>query len=168
MMLICVIVSLCSAMLISLVSAAELIHVGHLGWIFIWDTSNASAKVDFVLSIIELVDITLLAGIAFIFSFGLYELYIDKLDPANGSEASDRLLNITSIDKLKKKLGHLILMLFVIKLFSYFVKIKVTTAQEFLMVSCSVLLVAIALYLTNKTTANEKVSVSKEIEDLTK
>lgn len=153
MMLICVIVSMVSAGLIALVSAAELIHVAHLGYEFILDTGNGSAKVAFVISVIELIDMIIFAGILFIFSFGLYELYIDKLDPATGTETSERLLNITSIDKLKKKLGHLILMLFVIKLFSYFVTIVVNEPLDFMMMSASVLMVAIALYLTNKTTS---------------
>lgn len=153
MMLICVVVSMSAAMMITLVSAAELVHVAHLAWIFAWDTGSIEAKSNFTISVIELIDMILFAGITFIFSFGLYELYIDKLDPAKGSETSDRLLNITSIDKLKKKLGHLILMLFVIKLFSYFVKIEVKEALEFLMMSCSVLFVGVALFLTNKTAA---------------
>lgn len=164
MMLVCVIVSMASAVMISLVSAAELAHVAHLAWAFAMNTSSIAAKSDFVISVIELIDMILFAGITFIFSFGLYELYIDKLDPAKGSETSTRLLNITSIDKLKKKLGHLILMLFVIKLFSYFVKIEVTTAIDFLMMSSAVLAVGVALYLTNKTAAASGES-SQEVND---
>ena len=56
MMLVCVIVSMASAVMISLVSAAELAHVAHLAWAFAMNTSSIAAKSDFVISVIELID----------------------------------------------------------------------------------------------------------------
>ena len=148
-MLLCVWVLLLSGIMVTVSSVFELIHLWHVGLVFVSDMSPTN-KISFVIGVIELIDIVILAGILFIFSYGLYELYIDKLTQGNSNSTSG-ILNITSIDKLKKKLGHLILMLFIIKLFSYFVKIDISTPIEFLIMSGSVACVSLALYLTNKT-----------------
>lgn len=150
-MMLCVGVALIAGMMVCVASVVELVHVWHIGVDFFFNM-NAENKIAFVIGIIELVDMVIFAGILFIFSYGLYELYIDKIDNEEDCSAKKSILNITSIDKLKKKLGHLILMLFIIKLFSYFVKIDIKTPLDFLVMAASVTLVAIALYLTNKTT----------------
>ena len=150
-MLLCVGVALIAGMMVCVASVVELAHVWHIGMDF-YTNMTVENKIAFVIGIIELIDMVIFAGILFIFSYGLYELYIDKIDNEEECSAKNSILNITSIDKLKKKLGHLILMLFIIKLFSYFVKIDITTPLDFLIMAASVTLVAIALYLTNKTT----------------
>ena len=86
--------------------------------------------------------------ILFIFSFGLYELFISSIEQS--SSHTSQAFQINSIDQLKSKLGNVIVMLLVVKLFSYFVEMKPSSIIETLYLAIIVLLVSISLWLGHK------------------
>jgi uncharacterized membrane protein YqhA len=55
-------------------------------------------RADLIRAVIEVVDGYLLATIMLIFALGLYELFVSRIDDAEGSEFASRLLLIRSLD----------------------------------------------------------------------
>ncbi len=97
---------------------------------------------------IEIVDGFLMSGVLFIFGFGLYELFISKLNIAGNFEVQGKILNIQSIDHLKAKLGNLILVILVVKFFYYSVDLKIEGIEELALFAGSVALIGLALFLS--------------------
>ena len=71
---------------------------------------------DIVSGIIGAVDLYLIAVVMFIFSFGLYELFISDIDEAEGNNG-EKLLAIHSLDQLKDKIAKVIIMVLVVSFF---------------------------------------------------
>ena len=70
-----------------------------------------------VAHVVEVVDGYLLAAIMLIFALGLYELFVSRIEIAEGSEFAERLLLIRSLDDLKDRLAKVVLLILVVKFF---------------------------------------------------
>jgi len=70
-----------------------------------------------VTHVVEIVDGYLLATILLIFSLGLYELFIGKIEKAEQSETSSSVLLIHRLDDLKNRLAKVILMILIVTVF---------------------------------------------------
>ena len=104
-------------------------------------------RIGAVTAIIKAVDGFLISAILIIFSLGLYELFVDKLDIAERSEAAPRLLLIRSLDELKERIASLVLLVLVIEFFQRALQIEYETPLDLLYFATGVLLVSAALYL---------------------
>ncbi|KAK7252582.1 hypothetical protein RIF29_36632 [Crotalaria pallida] len=116
-----------------------------------------------ILLLIEAVDLYLLGTVMLVFGMGLYELFISNLDSA-GSQPSDRSnlfglftlkgrpkwLNIKSVNELKTKVGHVIVMLLLIGLFDKSKKAAIHSPVDLLCFCASVLLSSSCLFLLSK------------------
>lgn len=71
-------------------------------------------RADAVTAMIKAVDGYLIAAILIVFSLGLYELLVSKLDVAEKAEAVPRLLLIRNLDELKDRIVGLVLLVLVI------------------------------------------------------
>lgn len=98
-----------------------------------------------ILYVVEILDTFLLSSILFIFSFGLYELFISPIE--NSREHTSKAYEIKTIDQLKAKLGKVVVMLLVIKIFAFLVEIKPQNMIEMLYLAIIVILVSVALWL---------------------
>lgn len=98
-----------------------------------------------VLTVIEILDTFLISSILFIFSFGLYELFISPIESSR--ELTSQAFQIKSIEELKAKLGKVIVMLLVIKVFAHLVELKPSNMLEMLYLAIIVLLVSVSLWL---------------------
>ncbi len=76
-------------------------------------------RVELVTIIVKILDAYLISAILIVFSLGLYELFVGKLDAAEGSETSSRLLYVRSLDDLKNKVVKLILLILAIECFQH-------------------------------------------------
>ncbi|MDP1784648.1 MAG: YqhA family protein [Sulfuricurvum sp.] len=101
-----------------------------------------------VASIIGAIDLYLIAVVLLIFSLGIYELFISKIDEAEKS--SSNILQIHSLDQLKDKIAKVIIMVLVVSFFQKVLHTPYTGALEMLYFSGSILLLALALYFLNK------------------
>lgn len=99
--------------------------------------------------VVEIVDGYLLATVMLIFALGLYELFISKIDQAQGAETSSKVLVIDSLDDLKTRLGKVVLMILIVKFFEYVVDIRFRTAIELLYLAAGIALIGLALYLSH-------------------
>jgi len=102
---------------------------------------------DIVAGIIGAVDLYLIAVVMFIFSFGIYELFISHID-----EAADhnQILSISSLDQLKDKIAKVIVMVLVVNFFQRVLHTNFTTPLEMLYFAAAITLLAIGLYFLGK------------------
>ena len=104
---------------------------------------------DVVAGIIGAVDLYLIAVVMFIFSFGLYELFISDIDQAAGKNGS-KLLAIHSPDQLKDKIAKVIVMVLVVNFFQRVLHTNFTTALEMLYFALAIAALAVGLYFLGK------------------
>lgn len=147
-LLIGVICCVITAGVLILMGCFELYHlIAHL-LTYLMSHGHEGSRDGLVLSVIEILDTFLLSSVLFIFSFGLYELFISSIERSSGPESS--VFRITSIDELKAKLGKVIVMIMVIKLFSFLVEVSPKTTLEILYMAVIVLLISVSLWLGHK------------------
>jgi len=102
--------------------------------------------VEVIGTIIGSVDIFLIAVVLLIFSFGLYELFISHIDAADDTESSN-ILDISSLDVLKDKIGQVIIMALIVKFFQIVLTMKVDLWTDMLIFAGAVGLLSLALFL---------------------
>ncbi|QYK04756.1 YqhA family protein [Shewanella zhangzhouensis] len=142
-----VVACIVAALVVFVMGAKDMLHMFHLLWDYL-ASGSLEVRNDLVMVVIEILDTFLLGAVLLIFAFGLYELFIRDIKPASESQVGGKILIISSIDSLKSKLGKVILMMLVIKLFSFFSELKPQSALELLYMAGVVVLVALALMLT--------------------
>ncbi len=103
-----------------------------------------------VSKIIGAVDLYLIAVVMLIFSFGLYELFISKIDAAENNSKSSQILAIHSLDQLKDKIAKVIVMVLVVGFFQRVIQIEYTSALEMLYFALSITLLSAGLYFLSK------------------
>ena len=110
---------------------------------------------DIVAGIIGAVDLYLIAVVMFIFSFGLYELFISDIDQAAGKNGS-KLLAIHSLDQLKDKIAKVIVMVLVVNFFQRVLHTKFATPLEMLYFALAIAALAVGLYFLGKVGKKKK------------
>ncbi len=98
--------------------------------------------------VVQVIDGYLLATVLLIFSLGLYELFISRIDQADASTAS-RILSIRNLDDLKNRLAKVILMILVVKFFDHAISMKFDSAYDMLSFAGGIALIGLALFLTH-------------------
>jgi len=99
--------------------------------------------------VVEIVDGYLLATVLLIFALGLYELFISKIDMAEGSETSSNVLLINSLDDLKGRLAKVILMILIVKFFEHAISLNFDSPEALLYLAGGIALLGLALYLSH-------------------
>jgi len=149
MVLFAVLFSLLAALSLFIVASFEIFEpVKHLYENYFHLSSEDHKKL--VGAIIGAVDLYLIATVLIIFSLGLYELFISKIDQAENDERSSKILAIHSLDDLKEKLAKVVLMVLIVTFFKYAIHIKYETPIETLYLAVGVLMLALALYFSHK------------------
>lgn len=110
--------------------------------------SKKELKSDVIVAIIKVIDVYLLGIFMLIFSYGLYELFISKIDDAEKSEMSESILLIKSFDDLKTRLGNVVLLILVVNFFQHAVELTYTDSLSLLYLGAGILLVSAAIYLS--------------------
>jgi uncharacterized membrane protein YqhA len=105
---------------------------------------------DLVVIFVSAIDGYLFATVLLIFSMGIYELFIDKIDVVSKQkDTRPKWLMIHSIDDLKSSLGKVILMILIVSFFEHSLKIKYNDVSDLLFLGIGILLIAAALFLTH-------------------
>ncbi len=122
--------------------------------------TNGLHPVDFheviVSKIIGAVDIYLIAVVMLIFAFGLYELFISKIEAAEDTAKGTNILAITSLDQLKDKIAKVVVMVLVVGFFQRVLHTKYDGALEMLYFAVSIMVLSIGLYFLGKVGKKEK------------
>ncbi|WP_019895598.1 YqhA family protein [Hydrogenovibrio halophilus] len=111
---------------------------------------RAELKAQTVAHVVGAVDGFLLGTIMLIFSLGLYELFINKIQAAEGQMGASQILIINTLDDLKNKLAKVILLILIVMFFEQALFLKPTTPLELLYYSLAIVLIALALYFSQK------------------
>jgi uncharacterized membrane protein YqhA len=126
--------------------------IAHLGD-YASPSLSAEQRIDLrsttVTHVVEIVDGYLLATVLLIFSLGLYELFISKIDHAEDSESASNVLTITSLDDLKSRLAKVVMMILVVRYFEYALGMDFSTPMDLLQFAAGIALLGLALYLAH-------------------
>lgn len=107
-------------------------------WLLVSNNSDPSLV---TLNLLEMVDTFLIGTVLLIFSIGLYDLFIDKLN-------LPEWLYIDNLSKLKTKLSEVIILFMAVKFLKKLIDVK--DAQETLFVGLAVAVVAAVLIFFNR------------------
>lgn len=99
-------------------------------------------------TIIMAVDLYLIAVVLLIFSFGLYELFIAKIEIKD--EHSSKVLEIHTLDQLKDKLAKVIIMALIVAFFSKMLNMGMKNSVDMLYFAISILGLSLSLYFLHK------------------
>lgn len=151
MVLAAVLASLASAvaiMYMATVDAWQMIsHLGHYSGVV--GEAKVALRTATVTHVVEIIDGYLLATVLIIFSLGLYELFISKIDEAEKSATASKILVIHSLDDLKNRLAKVVLMILIVKFFEYANKLPFDNATDLLYLAAGIALLGLALYLSH-------------------
>ncbi|WP_438971359.1 YqhA family protein [Methylophaga sp.] len=101
-----------------------------------------------VTHVVEVIDGYLLATVLLIFSLGLYELFISKIDEAEDS-AHSKVLAINSLDDLKARLGRVVLMILIVNFFEHAISMDFHQPMDLLALAGGIGIIALALYFSH-------------------
>lgn len=125
-------------------------HLAHYASSEMDVVTRADLRGQTVTHIVEVIDGFLLASVLLIFSMGLYELFISKIEVAEDSETSKNVLHINTLDDLKNRLAKVILMILIVNFFEQVLKMQFETPQSLIYLSGGIALIGLALYLTHQ------------------
>jgi uncharacterized membrane protein YqhA len=92
------------------------------------------------------VDLYLIGMVLLIFSFGIYELAISKIDVARSSESYHSLLEISNLDDLKNKIIKVIIMVLIVSFFQHVLSMKFTSSTDMLFMAISIGVICIGVH----------------------
>ncbi len=151
--LIAVIVSLIVALAMFYMASVDAYFlVSHLGEYLSPDLVGEARKTfraETVTHVVEVIDGYLLATVLFMFSLGLYELFISKIEHAELSEASSTVLDINSLDDLKTRLGRVVIMILIVNFFEHAISMDFHGPLDLLALAGGIVLIGLTLYLTH-------------------
>ena len=112
-------------------------------------SARSALRENTVAGIIKAVDGYLIAVILLVVALGLYELFINKIDPsARGARTLPRLIQVESLDDLKDRIAKLILLVLIIEFFQYALKLDYANPLDLLYLAVGILLIGGALFLS--------------------
>lgn len=114
------------------------------------ETERSALRLETISAVVAIVDGYLLACVMLIFSLGLYELFVNKIEIAEGLELAERLLLIRSLDDLKDRLANVILLILIVKFFQQAISFKYKETIDLLYLAIGVVLMAASLYLSGR------------------
>jgi len=149
--LLAVVFGLLGAIVLFVVASLDIWHVTtHTFTVITTGAHPEHFHEDIVAGIIGAVDLYLIAVVMFIFSFGLYELFISEIDEASESKDGSQILAIHSLDQLKDKIAKVIVMVLVVNFFQRVLHTNFATPLEMLYFALSIASLAIGLYFLGK------------------
>ena len=101
--------------------------------------------------VITAVDLYLIGVVLIIFSFGIYELFISKIDIAI-KNTDVTILEVRNIDELKQKIIKVIIMVLIVSFFEKILKLRdnFNSPLDMLYFAISIFALAIGVYFINK------------------
>ena len=106
---------------------------------------------EMLLELITAIDLYLIGVVLLIFGFGIYELFVSKIDIARADE-SVTILEIENLDELKNKIIKVIIMVLIVSFFERILKISQSYNDpiEMLYFAISVFALSLGVYFMKK------------------
>jgi uncharacterized membrane protein YqhA len=115
-----------------------------------------------VAHVAEIVDGYLFAAIMIIFSFGLYELFISRIESAEDSHSAPRLLLIRSLDDLKERLAKVVFLILIVRYFQFALESEIEGPLDLLYLAIGIALIALSLYLSGRSSGHGENGAQRE------
>ncbi|HBE16346.1 MAG TPA: hypothetical protein DEG17_20935 [Cyanobacteria bacterium UBA11149] len=112
--------------------------------------------IEIMKDIIGGIDLYLMGVVLILFSFGIYELFISKIDIARSENQEIKILEIKSLEQLKDKLLKVIVMVLVVGFFKRVMEIEIEQPLELLYFAMSILLIAASGYFLHPSSGSKK------------
>ncbi|WP_257449277.1 YqhA family protein [Archangium lipolyticum] len=109
------------------------------------DRTELRAKI--LTLIVKSMDGYVITAILLIFSLGLYEFFIGKLEVARESPLAPRLLHMGGLEDLKGRIAKLLVLVLVIEFFQRALQLSFTHALDLLYLALGIVLIGLTLYL---------------------
>lgn len=123
--------------------------VGAFGKVMTQFHSAPTDDKSIILSFIPAIDNYLFATILLIFSMGIYELFISKIDPARRKATTQPTwLSVSNLDDLKTQVGKVVIMILIVNLFEHSVTMTYEHPVDLLYLGGGIILVAGSLLIT--------------------
>jgi uncharacterized membrane protein YqhA len=129
-----------------------LVGCGYFAWLTVLAVYSGVTSSDTgagLLSVIQAVDTGLLCAVLFLFSLGLFELFIGDLDVPQ-DHPFRRALVIDSLDDLKSKLATVVVILLIVKFFEKVQGLEAKNFYDLLALAGGVALLGAGIWLTKK------------------
>lgn len=98
-----------------------------------------------IADVVTAVDLYLIGIVLLIFSFGVYELFVSKIDIGRSSEQNN-ILQITSLDQLKNRILKVIIMVLIVTFFKEAISQHYTTPLSIVYFGLAILAASISVY----------------------
>ena len=138
----------------SAVLAAAVTWVGTVDLVrFIGDVAgyttddDSDLRGELVGSVVKIVDTYLLVAILVLVAFGLYELFVGRLDARRTDDDAPRILVAHSLEDLKDRIAKLVVLILVIEFFQRGFDVTVDEPSDLLAYAGGIALVSLALVL---------------------
>lgn len=149
--LLAVLSSMIGMLLLFFLAAESMVHLAlEFVDVLAGDGITSEFHADAVGTIISAIDDFLLATVLLIFSLGMYELFISKIDIAQGEKAASQILMIKNLDDLKDRLVKVVLMILVVAFFKNVLHVTFDEPINALFMGGGILLVSLATYFSHK------------------
>jgi uncharacterized membrane protein YqhA len=159
LVIIAVVASILAGMCLFFVASVDVVrllrHVAHYADSGIVPEERNMLRAQTTVHVVEIIDGYLLATVMLIFAFGLYELFISRIDSAEDSDLGSRVLLIRTLDDLKDRLAKVILLILVVKFFESAIQMKFDKTLDLLYLASGILFLSVALYLSHRNTHPE-------------
>ena len=103
-----------------------------------------------VAHVVKIVDLYLVATFMIVFSLGLYELFVGRIDAAERSEVGRRLLVIRDLDDLKDRLAKIVMLILAMLFLEFALRLAPGSYLDLLYLALGTTLIAAALLFTQK------------------
>ena len=114
-----------------------------------WASSDHHSHAKILSTIIGGVDLYLIGVVLLIFAFGIYELFVSKIDIAR-KNTDVTILEVENIDELKNKIIKVIIMVLIVSFFERVLNMSYETPLEMMYFAISIFALAFGVYLLNK------------------
>ena len=108
-----------------------------------------AAHSELLVHVIGAIDLYLIGVVLMIFGFGIYELFISKIDIARRDE-DITILEIKDLDELKNKIIKVIIMVLIVSFFERVLKMEYSEPLDMLYFAVSIFALSFGVYLIRK------------------
>ncbi|HEX5616383.1 MAG TPA: YqhA family protein [Acidimicrobiia bacterium] len=139
----------CAALALAVVwmGTVDLVHFAGDIASYTTDEQSSDVRSGLVADVVKIIDAYLLAAILVVAAFGLYELFVGRLDARRTDGDAPRLLVARSLDDLKDRIAKLVVLILVIELFQRALSVDIDEAADLLALGGAIALASVALVL---------------------
>ncbi|WFN33824.1 YqhA family protein [Methanogenium sp. S4BF] len=113
---------------------------------FIFKSNAHVGHEEILIAIIGAIDFYLIALVLLIFTFGIYELFISKIDIAHEEGEFGNILEVKNLDDLKNKIVKVIIMVLIVSFFQRILSMEFSTAYDMLAMAISICVICVGVY----------------------